>query len=76
MTAAEQWAYRHIRSFRREQGGLYAAYAGAYSRAYRRVMTRRHRRGRHGRLMGNGRCTWCGIAVTRPDPGLTPAARA
>lgn len=56
-----QFAYRHIRSFRREEGGLYAVYAAIYSRIYRAAMTRRHRGGGHGRLMGlNGRCTWCG----------------
>jgi hypothetical protein len=56
-----QFAYRHIRSFRREQGGLYAIYSATYSRVYGLVMTRRHRNGRHGPLMGlSGRCTWCG----------------
>jgi hypothetical protein len=55
-----QWAYRHISSFKREDGGLYAAYVIIYSGVYRFVMVRRHRNGKHGRLMSNGRCTWCG----------------
>jgi hypothetical protein len=55
-------AYRHIGSFRREDGGLYAAYVAVYSRLHRWRMTAAHRKGRHGRLMSNGRCTWCGMS--------------
>jgi hypothetical protein len=55
-----QWAYNHIGSFKRERGGLYALYVGIYSRVYRYIMVRKHQNGNHGRLMSNGRCTWCG----------------
>ena len=53
-------AYRHLPSFRREAGGLYAAWAAVYSRVHRARMTWLHRRGRHGPLTANRRCTWCG----------------
>jgi hypothetical protein len=51
---------RRPRSFRREEGGLYAAYVAIYSLAYRARMRSLHQRGRHGALMANGRCQWCG----------------
>jgi hypothetical protein len=57
------------RSVRREHGGVYACYAAVYSRAWRARMTGLHARGRHGPLMANGRCTWCGAAVG-PARGL------
>jgi len=60
MNALERAAFRHIRSFRREGGALYDAYVSAYSWIYRWRMLARHRRDAHGRLMSNGRCTWCG----------------
>ena len=60
MDPVTRLAYQHLRSFRRERGGLYAAYVAVYSRVYQLVMVRRHRRGRHGAVMANGRCTWCG----------------
>lgn len=53
-------AYAWLPSFRRERGGLYAAYVAIYSRVYQARMRRLHGAGRHGRLMANGRCTWCG----------------
>jgi hypothetical protein len=61
--AVLRFAFRHVRSFRREDGGLYGLYVSIHSVAYRRRMTARHREGRHGRLMANGRCEWCGAAV-------------
>jgi hypothetical protein len=61
--AVLRFAYRRIRSFRREYGGLYALYVSVYSAAYRRRMMARHREGGHGRLMANGRCEWCGAAA-------------
>ena len=62
MNGLQQFAYRHIGSFRREDGGLYSAYAAICSAIYRRRMASRHRHGGHGRLVSNGRCTWCGVA--------------
>lgn len=73
--AVLRFAFRRIRSFRREDGGLYDLYVGIYSAAYRRRMTARHREGRHGRLMANGRCEWCGGAVrTVTAPKILTAA--
>lgn len=62
--AVSEFAYRHIRSFRREDGGLYAVYSAVYYRAYRLRMTSLHKRGRHSKPMGNRRCTWCGEAAS------------
>ena len=62
MNLARRYAYAHIRSLRREDGGLYGVYVGIYSRVYGWQMRRRHRHGKHARLMANGRCTWCGAA--------------
>jgi hypothetical protein len=55
------WTYRHVRSFRREEGGLYAVWVFAYSRIHRARMRWVHNHGRHGPLLVNGRCTWCGV---------------
>ena len=62
MTAIERLAFRHIRSFRREDGGLYNAYSFVYGHAYSRRMRRLHVAGKHGPVMANGRCEWCGAA--------------
>jgi hypothetical protein len=61
--ALKGFAYRHIPSFRRERGGLYALYVAAYSPTYVARMRSLHRAGRHGKPMDNGRCTWCGEAA-------------
>ena len=58
---------RYARDARRRYASLYAA---VYSRVYRRRMRWLHARGRHGPLMANGRCTWCGVAAG-PVRGLT-----
>lgn len=71
MTPLARLAFRRVRSFRREDGGLYAAWCAVYSRAYAARQRRVHARGGHGRLMGNGRCEWCGITAgpsTIPEP--------
>lgn len=65
------WAYRHVRSFRREQGGLYAAWVAVYSRCHAARMRHLHNHGRHGRLMSNGRCTWCGVKAGTAPSSLT-----
>jgi len=55
------FAYRYIRSFGREDGGLYAAYVWVNSRVYSARMKWLHNRGRHSKnSMGSNRCTWCG----------------
>jgi hypothetical protein len=66
VNGAQQFAYRHIPSFRREAGGLYHLYTAVYSRAYAARMRHLHKRGRHGRppLGINPRCQWCGAPTT------------
>lgn len=67
MNAARSLAYRHIRSFKREHGGLYSLYVAVYSRAYAARMRYLHKRGRHGHGAPHSiapRCTWCGAAIT------------
>ena len=67
MHVAQRLAYRHIRSFKRESGGLYSLYVAAYSRAYAARMRYLHKRGRHGRGAPHSiapRCTWCGVPIT------------
>jgi hypothetical protein len=62
MTPIERAAFARLRSFRRERGGLYAAYVAVYSRAYRARMAWLHNRGRHGRPAPGSicpRCPWC-----------------
>jgi len=43
MNALQRAAFRHIRSFRREEGSLYGAYTAVYSRVYGLAMSWRHR---------------------------------
>ena len=67
MNNVQQFAYRHIRSFKRESGGLHSLYVAIYSRAYAARMRYLHKRGRHGRGAPHSiapRCTWCGVAIT------------
>lgn len=64
MNTIMRMAHRHVPSFRREGGGAYAVYVAVYSRIYRWHMERAHWAGRHGRIMPNGRCTWCGKATS------------
>jgi len=59
MNATQRLLYRRVPSFKREDGGLYAAYAASHSRIYAARMRYLHRRGRHGRSP-HGRCQWCG----------------
>jgi hypothetical protein len=67
VNGAQQFAYRHIPSFRRESGGLYHLYTAIYSRAYAARMRYLHKRGRHGGGAPHSiapRCTWCGAPIT------------
>lgn len=67
MNATQRLAYRHIRSFKRESGGLYSLYTAVYSRAHAARMRYLHKRGRHGRGAPHSivpRCQWCGTAIT------------
>jgi hypothetical protein len=67
MNAAQQFGYRHIPSFKREEGGLYNLYVGVYSRVYAARMRYLHKRGRHGRGAPHSiapRCQWCGDPIT------------
>jgi hypothetical protein len=60
-------AYRQIPSFRREAGGLYAAYVAVYSRLYAARMAWLHKRGRHQAPFPDSvapRCSWCGAGLT------------
>jgi hypothetical protein len=64
---AQQFAYRHIPSFKRESGGLYSLYTAVYSRAYAARMRYLHKRGRHGSGAPHSiapRCQWCGTPIT------------
>jgi hypothetical protein len=64
---AQQFAYRHIPSFKRESGGLYSLYVAVYSRAYAARMRYLHKRGRHGSGAPHSiapRCQWCGTPIT------------
>ena len=66
MNATQRLAYRHVRSFKRENGGLYSLYVTVYSRAYAARMRYLHKRGRHGRGAPHTiapRCTWCGTSI-------------
>lgn len=68
MNVAQQFAYRHISSFKRESGGLYSLYVAIYSRAYAARMRHLHQRGRHGRPAAQSldpRCHWCGADARR-----------
>jgi hypothetical protein len=67
MNDMQQFAYRHIPSFKRESGGLYNLYTAIYSRAYAARMRYLHKRGRHGRGAPHSiapRCQWCGAPIT------------
>lgn len=64
MNVVMRLAYRHIPSFRREDGGLYDLFVAVYHPTYVARMRALHHAGRHGRLMSNGRCTWCGQAAS------------
>jgi hypothetical protein len=66
VSVIQRAAYQHVRSFRREDGGLYSAYVAVYSRAYRARMLWLHKRGRHSvpdHYSVSPRCSWCGITA-------------
>jgi len=63
VTPVERVLFTHVRSFRRERGGLYAMYVAIYSRVYRTRMVWLHKRGKHAqphRESISSRCHWCG----------------
>ncbi|WP_329215264.1 hypothetical protein OG352_06450 [Streptomyces sp. NBC_01485] len=61
MNGTQRLLYRHIPSFKREDGSLYTAYVAIYSRIYAARMRYLHRRGRHAAQRGiDPRCSWCG----------------
>lgn len=67
MNRTQQFAYRHIPSFKREAGGIYHLYVAVYSRIYAARMRYLHKRGRHGSGAPHSiapRCQWCGTPIT------------
>jgi hypothetical protein len=66
VNAALRLCYQRIPSFKRESGGIYAAYTAIHSRIYATRMRYLHRRGQHAKQRGlDPRCSWCGATPER-----------